>query len=210
MTLMSAQQCTFPDWLRRSALAWLVVWAVIYWHTWGAANFLHLSDVAMILTCVGLWSNSALLISSQAVASLAVDTVWTLDVGWKILFGRHLVGGTEYLFDTGYPLWVRLISLFHVVMPVLLLWALHRCGYDRRGWTLQAAISLPIFIASRFTAPSGNTNFVFADPFLHRAWGPAPVYVAIVFLFMLLVVYLPTHLLLRHFFPPPKASAASS
>ena len=70
----------------------LVIWAAIYWRTWGAANFLHLSDVAVILTCIGLWSNSALLISSQAVASLAVDTVWTLDVAWKICSGRHVIG----------------------------------------------------------------------------------------------------------------------
>jgi hypothetical protein len=210
MTLAVAEERTFPDWLSWTALAWLVIWAAIYWHTWGAANFLHLSDIAMILTCLGLWSNSALLISSQAVASLAVDTVWTLDVVWKSLFGRYLMGGTEYLFDTRYPLWVRLITLFHLVMPPLLLWALHRSGYDRRGWILQSAVALPVFIASRYTSPAQNTNFVFADPFFHRAWGPAPVYVAIAFLFMLLVVYFPTHLLLKRLFPPPRGSALSS
>jgi len=205
-----AQQHMFPDWLRWAALAWLVIWAAIYSRTWGAANFLHLSDVAVILTCIGLWSNSALLISSQAVASLAVDTVWTLDVAWKICSGRHLIGGTEYLFDTNYPLWVRLITLFHVAMPLLLLWALHRSGYDRRGWALQSAIALPVFIASRYTVPAQNTNFAFADPFFHRAWGPAPLHVTVIFLFMLLVVYLPTHFLLRRIFPAPHVAITSS
>ncbi len=159
--------------------------------------------MAVILTCIGLWSNSALLISSQAVASLAVDTVWTLDVARKIFSGRHLVGGTEYLFDTNYPLWVRLITLFHVAMPPLLLWTLHRSGYDRRGWVLQSAIALPVFIASRYTVPATNTNYAFVDPFFHRAWGPGPLHVTVIFLFMLLVVYLPTHFLLRQLFPAP-------
>jgi hypothetical protein len=204
-----AQEHTFPDWLRWTALVWLVIWAAIYWHTWGVANFLHLSDVAVILTCIGLWSNSALLISSQAVASLAVDTVWTLDVAWKIFSGRHLIGGTEYLFDTNYPLWVRLITLFHVAMPPLLLWALHRTGYDRRGWMLQSAIALPVFIASRYTVSATNTNYAFTDPFFHRAWGPAPLHVTVIFLFMLLVVYLPTHFLLRRLFPVPHMSTTS-
>ena len=59
-------------------------------------------------------------------------------------------------------------------MPSLLLWALHRTGYDRRGWALQCAIALPLFIAARFTAPAENINFAFSDPFVHRPWGPAP------------------------------------
>jgi hypothetical protein len=196
-------QHPFPDWLRWSALTWLAVWTVIYRHTWGAVNFLHLSDVAVILTCIGLWSGSALLISSQAVASLLVDTAWMVDVAWRVLFGRHLMSGTEYLFDARYPLWVRLITLFHVVMPPLLLWALHRCGYDRGGFALQSAIALPFFIASRYAAPALNINYAFADPFFRRQWGPAPAHVTVIFLFMVLVVYLPTHLLLRWWFPTP-------
>jgi len=194
------QEHAFPGWLRWAAIAWLVTWTAIYWRTWGAANFLHLSDIAVILTCLGLWSNSALLISSQAVASLAVDTAWTLDVIWKIFFGRHLLSGTEYFFDTQYPLWVRLITLFHLFMPPLLLWAVHRTGYDRRAWLLQSAIALPVFVASRFTDPARNINFAFADPFFRRAWGLAPLHITVIFLFMVLVIYLPTHLLLRRLF----------
>src|SRR6202050_1118582 len=142
-----------PVWLRWSALLWLFVWIPAYWHTWGAANFLHLCDVAVVLTCVGLWSNSALLLSSQAVSSLLIDTVWAVDAAARFLSGRHLIGGTEYLFDTSFPLWVRMLSLFHVVMPFLLLGALHRVGYDRRGWILQCARAIPVAGVSRL-APS--------------------------------------------------------
>jgi hypothetical protein len=183
---------------------WFLIWLPAYWRTWGAANFLHLCDIAMILACVGVWSNSALLISSQAVSALLVGMVWALDAGSTFFLGRHLLGGTEYLFDTSYPLWVRLLTLFHAALPVLLLWALHQIGYDRRGWALQSAIALPIFVASRFTSPAQNINFAFTDPFFHRAWGPAPVHIATSWLFMVLVVYLPTHLLLKWLFPPPQ------
>jgi hypothetical protein len=194
------QQHPFPDWLRWSALAFLAVWAAVYWRTWGAVNFLHLCDVAVILTCLGLWSGSALLISSQAVGSLVVDTAWTIDVAWKILFGHPLLSGTEYLFDARYPLWARLITLFHVAMPPLLLWALRRSGYDRGGYALQSVIALAAFVASRCAASALNINYAFADPF-GRVWGPAPVQVTVIFLFMALVVYLPTHILLRWWFP---------
>jgi hypothetical protein len=198
----------FPAWIRWAVVVWLAVWIPAYWRTWGAANFLHLCDVAVILTCVGVLTNSALLISSQAVSSLLVDAAWALDAGWRLFRGRALLGGADYLFDAHYPLWVRLLSFFHVAMPALLLWALHRTGYDRSGWALQCAIALPLFIAARFTAPATNINYAFIDPFIHRQWGPAPIHVLISWLFMASVVYLPTHLLLRRLFPARQARAS--
>lgn len=194
---------SIPNWLRWSALVWLVLWTAVYWRSWGAANFLHLCDITVVVSCVGLWSNSALLISSQAVGSLLVDAVWALDVGWRLLLGRHLIGGTEYLFDPRYPLWVRLLTLFHLVTPPLLLWAVHRLGYDRRGLALQSAIALAAFAAARLTSPALNINFAFSDPFFHRAWGPPAVHVAASALALIGVAYVPTHLCLKHFFAPP-------
>jgi hypothetical protein len=191
-----------PIWIRCVAAVWLVFWFVVYWRSWGPLNFLHFCDIAEILSCVGFIADSALLISSQAVASLLVDAAWALDAGWTIVFGRHLIGGTEYLFDPSHALWVRLLSLFHLALPVLLLWALYRLGYDRRGFPLQLAIALPAFIVSRFAPASQNFNYAFTDPFFHRAWGPAPLHIVVAFLFMLVVVYLPTHLVLKRLFPP--------
>jgi hypothetical protein len=194
----------FPPWIRWAVLVWLAIWIPAYWRTWGAANFIHLCDIAVILACAGVWTNSALLISSQAVSSLLVDAAWMLDAGWRLVRGRALLGGADYLFDVHYPLWVRLLTLFHVVMPVLLLWALRRTGYDRRGWALQCAIALPLFVAARFTDPAENINYAFIDPFIHRQWGPAPIHVLISWLFIAFVVYLPTHLFLRRLFPTPQ------
>src|ERR1700693_3434332 len=94
-----------PDWLRWMSLLWLIFWFAAYWRAWGPANFLHLCDIAVILSCIGLWTNSSFLISSQAVSSVLIDVVWTLDVAARLIFGHHLIGGTEYLFDGSTPLW---------------------------------------------------------------------------------------------------------
>jgi hypothetical protein len=201
----SADKEKFPDWLRWTALAWLVVWSIAYWRTWGVANFAHLCDVAVILTCVGFWTNSSLLLSSQAVSSLLIDVAWSLDAACKYFFGCHIFGGTDYLFDPRYPLWVRLLSLFHVILPMLLLWALHRGGYDRRAWALQSIIALFAFAAARLAPPNTNINFVFSDPFFHHTW-IAPVQIVLSTLFLGIVVYLPTHLILRRIFPPSRST----
>ncbi|HWF38003.1 MAG TPA: hypothetical protein VG322_05755 [Candidatus Acidoferrales bacterium] len=131
---------------------------------------------------------------------MLVDAVWALDALSRLFFGRHLIGGTEYLFDGHYPLWVRLLSLFHAAIPLLLLWALQRLRYDPRGLALQCLIAFLAFGAARFTNPTKNMNFAFADPFFHWVWGPGAVHAFVNTLFMLLVVYLPTHLVLKRFF----------
>ena len=198
----------FPLWIRLVVLVWLLIWIPAYWRTWGPANFVHLCDIAVILVCVGVWTGSALLISSQAVSSLLVDAAWAVDAGSRLVRGRGMLGGAEYLFDQRYPLWVRLLSLFHLALPVLVLWAMARTGYDRRSWSLQCAIALPAFVAARFTPPALNINYAFIDPFIHRSWGPPPIHVVISWLFMVFVVYLPTHLLLKKLFRPTPQRAA--
>jgi hypothetical protein len=208
MTWPQTRAAKYPDWMRWMSLVWFAVWFPTYLRTWGVANFAHLCDVAVILTCIGMWSNSALLISSQAVGALIVDAAWALDACWILLLGHPLVGGNEYLLDGHYPVWIRLLTGFHLVMPALLIWGVYRMGYDRRGWALQCALALPVFIAARFTSPADNTDFAFADPFFHRAWGPAPTHVLVVWLFMVLVVYLPTHMVLKRFFPAPQAKGS--
>ena len=200
MPAEAAQAKPIPSWLRLAAVVWVAIWLPAYWRTWGGVNFLRLCDVTIILTCIGLWTSNSLLLSSQAVATILVDLAWMLDVAWRVIFARHLVGGTEYMWDARAPLWVRLLSLFHIVWPVLLLWAVARVGYDSRGWILQSGIAAVVIAASRWLGPELNYNYAFRDPFFHRTFGPAPVHVAVVAAFMAIVVYWPTHLVLARFF----------
>jgi hypothetical protein len=194
----------FPQWIRWLALIFLAVWLTIYLKFWGPTTFLFLCDVAVILTCIGLFTGSALLLSSQAVSSLIIDTIWLLDILTKLLFNRHIVGGTDYFFDPNYPLWVRLISTFHVALPFILIAALRRTGYDHRALRLQFLIATIAMIASRFAAPSRNINFVYADPLVHKQWGPVPLHVACMLVGMTVVIYLPTHIILSRIFPTAK------
>ena len=195
--------------LRLAAAVWLVLFITAYGWAYGAANFIRLCDVAVILTCLGILSGSALLVSSQAVSSLLVDLAWDLDLLWRLVLGRHLIGGTEYMWDARYPLWVRLMSLFHVAWPPLLFTLLRRLGYDPRGFALQCGIAAIVLVASRFVLPGENLNFAHRDPFFHRAWGPAPVHLALTFAVLVSAVYWPTHRLLRRLLGARSLSAAS-
>jgi hypothetical protein len=195
----------FPR-LRWAAVLWLAVWVPTYAVFYGLGNFLHLCDVAVLLTCIGLWRGSALLLSMQALTSMLIDLTWDLDLGWRLVTGRHLLGGTEYMWEEKYPLWVRLLSLFHLILPVLLLWALRRVGYDRRALPIQSILGLVLIAAARLVGPEANVNFSWRDPFFHRSWGAAPLHVAVIFAGLIAVVYGPTHFVLSRLYPaPPKA-----
>ena len=189
---------------RWCALAWLAVWCPAYWSFYGPVVFLNLCDIAVILTCIGLWRGSALLLSTQAVSSLVVDLGWMLDLAWRGFTGRHLLGNTEYMWDPAYPGWLRALSLFHVALPAILIWGLRRVGYDRRGPWLQLGIAALVLAASRALGASENANFAFTDPFFARSWGPAPVHLAVI-LGGLAVVYALTDRTLRRIAPRPAA-----
>jgi hypothetical protein len=196
----------FPRTLQWLALAWVAVWVPTYAMVYGFGNFLHLCDVAVLMTCVGLWRGTPLLLSMPALTSIVIDLMWDADLCWRFVTGRHLVGGTEYMWDTKYALWVRLLSLFHLVLPVLLLWALRRVGYDRRALPLQSAVGLFFICAARLLGPDANVNFSWRDPLFHQSWGPAPIHVLLIFLGLLVVIYLPTHTALCRVYPAPRTT----
>lgn len=190
----------FPK-LRWLCLLGLVVWFTTYAVVWGWPNFIQYCDLGVILTVAGVWTGSALLLSSQAVGSIVINLVWTLDVTWRLISGHHLLGGTEYMWDARYPLWVRLLSLYHVIIPALAIWTVRRTGYHPRGFLLQSAIAVPVMIASRLLGPAKNINFSHVDPILHISFRPAALHLAILLFCLIAVIYWPTHQILSRALP---------
>lgn len=201
MTSSNSPANAIPRWARWTALIWLATWGTAYAWVWGWTNFLHLCDIAVILTCAGIWLRSSLLISMQAVSSLLVSLFWDLDFACRLLLGRHCFGGTEYLWDSRFPLAVRLLSLFHVVWPVLLLWLLRKVRYDPRALRLQSIFAVVVLILSRWVGPEVNLNFAYRDPFLHISLGPGALHLVSSAAILIVVAYWPTHWLLARLFP---------
>lgn len=185
----------FP-YLRWLALLWLLVWIPAYWKVWGWQNFLHICDISLALTCAGIWFGNSLLISTQALAAILPDAAWCLDAGWRLFSGHHLFGGTEYLWDQRFPLWIRLLSLFHLFLPILLVWACTRVGYDRRALKVQTMITAALLEVSRLLGPASNMNYTYQDPIFHKTLGPAPIHISIIFAGMFILLGA-VHLVLR-------------
>src|SRR5260370_17030577 len=86
---------------------------------------------------MALWRESPLIFSWQVWGLVFFQTLFSVDLATAVVTGRHVIGGTEFMFDPNVPLLIRLLSLFHIATPPLLLWAIRCLGYDRRGWKYQ-------------------------------------------------------------------------
>jgi len=182
-----------PLWLKIVWTAWLVVWAPLYWKQYGLQNFLFFCDIGNVLIGVALWMESPLIFSWQACGLLLFQTLYTVDLAGALLTRHHLIGGTEYMFDPGIPLPVRLVSLFHGVTPLLLLWAIKRVGYDPRGWKFQTLTAWIVIPLNYFWRPGYDVNWA-RGPFFHEQHlVPGAAYLLSYLVLVPLLVYFPTH-----------------
>jgi hypothetical protein len=101
------------------------------------------------------------------------------------------------MFDPRLPLAVRLLSLFHIVAPPLLLWAIWRLGYDGRGWKYQTVTAWIVVPINYFWRPQCDVNWA-RGPFFHEQhFIPGIVYLVGYLVIVPALVYWPTHLVLQ-------------
>jgi hypothetical protein len=183
--------------------AFVVVVVAIWLRHYGWRNLLWFSDVALIGAVPALWLESAAIASVLAVAVLLPELLWNVDFALRLLLRRRITGLTDYMFERERPRLLRVVSaLFHVPLPILLLWMLAEYGYDGAvglpGAVVLAAVVLPWSRA--VSSPERNINWTYGLG-ARRTHLPAQRYVLQLFAGFVLLVFMPTHLLLRALFP---------
>ena len=192
-----------PLWLKLLWTAWLLCWAPLYWRQYGTQNFLYFCDLGNFLIAAALWTESRLIFSWQAVGLLVFQTLYAIDLLGAVLFRRHAIGGTEYMFDSGVPLSIRLLGLYHLFVPPLLLWAVRRLGYDRRALKWQTVTTCIVVPINFFWRPEYNVNWargIGHEQHLMPAW----LYLLGYLVVAPVVVYSPTAVLLRRWASPSR------
>jgi predicted membrane protein len=127
--------------------------------------------------------------------------VWNVDFFVRLLTGKSLIGLSAYMFDPKIPVFIRGLSGFHIVLPLLLLWALHRLGYDHRAFVWQTIVALVVLpLPYLLSNPQENVNWVYGFGQNPQTILPAPLFVVLLMVLFPLAVYLPTHLLFLRIF----------
>ena len=197
-----------PLWLKVAYTSFVAVLVVVYWRHYGPTNFLYFCDVALLITAVGIWLESPLLISTAAVGIFGSQTLWVVDFLLQFV-GFKLSGMTDYMFDSQQPLYLRGLSLFHGWLPFLLVYLVWRLGYDRRGLIVWTVIAWGLILICYFVMPPPspnhglqpvNINYVYGfGEDKPQTWMPAAIWLSLEMILLPLVLYFPVHLLLRRY-----------
>ena len=173
----------------------------IYWREYGPGNLLWFSDIALLALVPALWLENALLVSMLAISVVFFEALWNVDFFFRLATGKPLIGLSAYMFDLRIPLFIRGLSCFHIVLPLLLLWMLHRLGYDQRAFLWQTIVALVVPPLSYLVSNAKeNVNWVYGLGENPRRILPAPLFVILLMLLFPLAVYLPMHLLFARIF----------
>jgi hypothetical protein len=182
----------------------------VYWYYYGPTNFLYFCDVALILTLVGIWIESPLLISMCAVGILMPQALWVIDFLGNLV-GLPVTGMTDYMFKHENSLFLRGLSLFHGWLPFMLAALVWHLGYDKRGFTAWTVLAWVLILVCFFLMPPPhpnpgltpvNINYVWGmSDNVAQAWVHPYVWLGGMVVLMPLVLFLPIHLLLKRFAP---------
>jgi hypothetical protein len=190
-----------PLWIKLAYTVFVAVTAAVYAVKYPLSNFLWFSDIALLATVIALWLESALVASMMAVAILVPDLLWIASFFAQLLSGKRVSGLTDYMFDPENPFYVRALSLFHLFLPVLLVWMVARLGYAPEALLAQTVLAWAVLpLCYLLAKPSENVNWVFGPGGQPQTRWPPLLYLAALMAGFPLLIYLPTHLVLLRFF----------
>ena len=211
-----------PLWVKVAFSLFVGMVVPYYWVTYTPWNFLYFCDVALLMTVAGLWTEDPLLISLPTIGIALAQMLWVVDFLCRLIAGVYLTGMTSYMFNANIPFSVRALSSFHGWLPFVLLWLVWRLGYDRRAFAIQSVLAIALLLACYFLAPAPppsiehpnwavNINYVYGLDDSHPQTMMLPwQWLLFVMAFMIIALYVPTHLVLRRFCPEPVVQIAAA
>ncbi|MDH4048042.1 MAG: hypothetical protein OEW68_06595 [Gammaproteobacteria bacterium] len=186
-----------PIWLKVVWTAMVVAIVLIYWRHRGPANFLWFSDIALLALVAGLWLESSFIVSLTACMVIVAEILWSVSFFGGLLHLPRVVGLADYMFDKQSPPWLRAVSLFHVPLLAVIVWAPWRLGYDPGVYPWAVLIAWLVLLLTRWlTKPKSNINHVYRLPIAAGANLTPVQHMLVLMTVVPLMLQLPGHLLL--------------
>ncbi len=200
-----------PLWVKLAYSAFMAVLVPVYWVNYGPTNFLYYCDVALFFALAAVWTERPIFAAAPAVGILIPQALWMADF-LSTAVGVPLVGLTGYMFNEKSSQFLRGLSFFHFWLPILLVYLLIRLGYDRRGFWVWTILAWGLMLVCYFLLPPPppdaanpnlpvNVNYVYGmDDKQAQTWVPPLAWLGLLMAGLPLLIYLPTHLILKRVF----------
>jgi hypothetical protein len=171
-----------PRWFKLAYLIFVAVLVPAYLLEYSWVNLLWFSNLALIGGLLAAWFENRRVASMMLVAVLLPEAVWIADfLGSLLLVGTTPFGFVSYMYDAEIALFVRLLSLYHLLLPFVLLWLVWRLGYDPMAWRLWIPIGFSVVVLSfLLSRPERNVNFVWGTGGGPQSWMPPLAWLALV------------------------------
>ena len=171
-----------PLWFKLSYLVFVVALVPAYTLEHGLVNFLWFSNVALMGGLLAAWLESRRLASMMAVAVALLEMAWIFDFLLSLALGGPTpLGIVDYMYDPDIALHVRLLSLYHLLLPFVLFWMVWRLGYDREAWKIWVSAGCAILLLSFWlSSPERNINWVWGLGGHAQEWTSPYVWLGIV------------------------------
>ncbi len=190
-----------PLWIKLSYTGMVAVILPVYAVHYGWRNYLWFSDIALVTTATALWFENALIASMMAVGVLLPELLWSASFMGRLLFAVRMSELAGYMFDSNKPRYLRALSLFHLALPFTLLWMVARLGYDSRALIAQTVLALIVLPVTYLVVRPHDENINWVCGLGSRQSRLAPrTYLALLMFSLPVVVYLPTHIVLKIWF----------
>ena len=161
----------------------------IYIYHYGIINFLWFSDIGLLLTLISLVRKNPIYISVASLGFLLFELTWAASFFLELFLDISFFHLTSYMFDVNYPLYLRLLSLFHLFMPVIWFYYLNKWGYKLKSiigflffyWVI---VTLSYLLSSK----QENINWVFSF---------YPYLISAMYLIIPIIIFVPMHKILK-------------
>jgi len=174
----------------------------------GAHSLLYFCNVALFVATFGICTERALPVSMAAVGVILIQLLWSVDL---LLTAANVspLRMTEFMLSDNLSPFKKILALFHVWLPFVLLFSMLRLGYDKRALAWWTLITCGLLLVSYLFLPrppappddpsmSVNVNFVFglnmSGP---QQRVPELVWLAAMMIALPLLAFLPTHVALK-------------
>ncbi len=173
----------------------IIYFNIIYY---GISNLLWFSHFALILLLIGILTENNLIISMMGLTSLLFYLGWSLMFIFRLLFGFNFQS-LDYMFLSNIPIYVRSLSLFHIIIPFFVIYLINSLGYNKNALKYQSFLGVLLLIVTYILSPEKNINWIYGIVEPQSMFHPL-FYLLLLCFGLLVLIYPPTHFILSYFF----------
>lgn len=158
---------------------------------------LWFSSTGLAVTTIALFTRSSFLITSMFSALTVIEGIWDIGFLSKLLINKTIPGVAEYMFQPNFPNWEFGITLYHLFLVPVIIFALIKVHkIHKLGW-LGATIFTSIVAFATYTLVKNgdNINCVFTIDYcrsfmqpLYNFENPFRIFLGIFFLALFLFI----------------------